>query len=439
MAASSIFLIQAFVIVAVPVVLLRVSGLKGLLPLVAIQILVGIALGPSFFGKLAPAYFQMFASQPAISSLTGLAIVAVMIFGLISGLHIDPAIFNGKERVFWPVAAANISFPMILGGLAGCWILALYPEELLPAVSPVVFIAAMGISLSMTALPVLGAILSEMNLLSSRIGQLALGIAGVNNITLWILLGILLTSAAAGRVGHGHGGAAVYLLISAPVYLLFMVRVVRPALGKLVTSRMQDGDEGFTTRGAVVVGAATIASALATDLMGLHFIIGAFLVGAIMPTDLHKPILDRLQVMTLALLMPFFFTLTGMRTLIDLSSPALFQFFSIAIEVGAIGIIGGTAVAARLIGERWSFGLGLGSLLQAKGLTELIVLTVLLDAGIISPRIFAAMILMAVSSTALAMPLARLALARSGIRRIVADSVAAPGRDISAETVPRHG
>jgi len=177
MTASSIFLIQAFVIVAVPVVLLRISGLKGLLPLVAVQILVGIALGPSFFGKVAPAYFQIFASPAALSSLTGLASVAVMIFGLISGLHVDPAIFNGKERAFWPVAAANISFPMALGCLAGYWILSCYPEELLPGVSPAVFIAAMGISLSMTALPVLGAILGEMSLLGSRIGQLALGVA----------------------------------------------------------------------------------------------------------------------------------------------------------------------------------------------------------------------------------------------------------------------
>ena len=179
-----------------------------------------------------------------------------------------------------------------------------------------------------------------------------------------------------------------------------------------------------------MVGAATIASALATDLMGLHFIIGAFLIGAIMPANLHKPILDRLQVMTLALLMPFFFTLTGMRTVIDLSSPALFQFFSIAIGVGAIGIIGGTAVAARLIGERWSFGLSLGSLLQAKGLTELIVLTVLLDAGIISARIFSAMILMAVSSTALAMPLARFALGRSSQGSLIMQPLTAPGQRV---------
>jgi Kef-type K+ transport system membrane component KefB len=233
-----------------------------------------------------------------------------MIFGLISGLHIDPTIFNGKERVFWPVATANVLFPMTFGCLAGYWILACYPEELPPGVSPAVFIAAMGISLSMTALPVLGAILGEMNLLGSRIGQLALGVAGTNNITLWILLGILLTGTAAGRAGQGHGAAAVYLLVSAPVYLLLMDRVVRPTLAKLVTARMH-GDQGVTTRGAVVMGAATIASALATDLMGLHFIIGAFLVGAIMPVNLHKPILDRLQVMTLALLMPFFFTLTG--------------------------------------------------------------------------------------------------------------------------------
>jgi Kef-type K+ transport system membrane component KefB len=426
MPASSIFLLQAFVIVAVPVGLLRVSGLKGLMPLVAVQILVGIALGPSFFGKVAPDYFQTFASRAVLSSLTGLASIAVMIFGLISGLHVDPAIFSGKERVFWPVAIANVAFPMTLGCLAGYWILAAYPNELLPGVRPAVFIAAMGISLSMKALPVLGAILGEMNLFGSRIGQLALGVAGVNDITLWVLLGVLLTAAAAGHAEHGHGAPAVYLLILVPIYLILMVRVVRPALAKMVTVRLRDGDE-VTTRAAVVVGAATIASALATDLMGLHFIIGAFVIGAIMPVNLHKPILDRLQVMTLALLMPFFFALTGMRTVIDLSSSALLQIFTIAIGVGAVGIIGGTAVAARLFGETWSFGLGLGSLLQAKGLTELIVLTILLDAGIISSRIFAAMILMALFSTALAMPLARLALARAADKRAsIGDPVVMP-------------
>jgi Kef-type K+ transport system membrane component KefB len=148
-----------------------------------------------------------------------------------------------------------------------------------------------------------------------------------------------------------------------------------------------------------VLSVATVASALTTELMGLHYIIGAFLIGAILPDILRKPIVDRLQVMTVALMMPFFFALTGMRTMIDLSSSAWLEIFAVTTSVSAIGIIGGTATTATLFGETWSFGLGLGSLLQAKGLTELIVLTVLLDSGFVSPRIFAAMVLMALFST----------------------------------------
>jgi len=180
----------------------------------------------------------------------------------------------------------------------------------------------------------------------------------------------------------------------------------------MVTARMTNSDV-VGSRALVLIGAATIASALATELMGLHYIIGAFMIGAIMPANLHEPILERLQVMTVALLMPFFFTLTGMRTFIDLSSPALLDILIVTILAAAIGIVGGTAVAARLFGEKWSIAFGLGSLLQSKGLTELIVLSVLLDAGVISPRIFSAMILMALVSAAVAMPLARLALAKS--------------------------
>jgi Kef-type K+ transport system membrane component KefB len=410
---SAIFLLQAFVIVAFPAILRRLTRVKGIIPLVTMQIVVGIALGPSVFGKLAPGYFQIFGSPAALAPLAGLATVAVLIFGLISGLHLDPAVLSGKERAFWPVAIAAIACPMALGCLAGYWILSRYPDELLTGVSPAVFIAAIGICVSMKALPVLAAILGEMGLFGSRISNLALGVAGVNDIALWVVLGVLLTAAAAGHAGQGHGLTAVWLLALAPIYLIVMVRFVRPVLAKMVSRRIDDGDEAVTTQGAIVVGAATILSGLATELLGLHYIIGAFVVGAIMPASLHKPILDRLQVMTVALLMPFFFTLTGMRTLVDLNSPTLIQVFSIAMGVGAVGIIGGAAVAARAFGEQWSFGLALGSLLQAKGLTELVVLSVLLDAGIVSPNIFAPMVLMALASTAIAMPLTRLIIGKS--------------------------
>jgi Kef-type K+ transport system membrane component KefB len=163
------------------------------------------------------------------------------------------------------------------------------------------------------------------------------------------------------------------------------------------------------------VGAVTIASALATETMGLHYIIGAFVTGAVMPMNLRKPILDRLQVLTVALLMPFFFALTGLRTFVDLGSPAFLEVFLIATAVAVVGVVGGTAVAARLVGASWPFALGLGALLQTKGLMEVIVLTILLDAGIISANVFAALVQMAVVSTALAMPLARLMLAREAV------------------------
>jgi Kef-type K+ transport system membrane component KefB len=410
---SAIFLLQAFAIIAVPAILRRLTRVKGVMPLVTMQILVGIALGPSVFGKLAPDAFQYFASPTALAPLSGLATVAVLIFGLISGLHLDPAVFSGKERAFWPVAIATIACPMILGSLAGYWVLSRYPDELLPGVSPAVFAAAIAICMSMKALPVLAAILGEMGLFGSRISHLALGVAGVNDIALWVLLGALLTVAAAGHAGPTHRLPAVWLLALAPIYLILMVRFVRPVLARMVRVRIDDDDEAMTAPGAIVVGGATILSGLATELMGLHYVIGAFVVGAIIPAGLHKPILDRLQVMTVALLMPFFFTLTGMRTLVDLNSPVLFQVFGLAMSVGALGIIGGAAAAARAFGEQWSFGLALGSLLQAKGLTELVVLSVLLDAGIMSPTIFAPMVLMAVASTAIAMPLARLILAKS--------------------------
>lgn len=414
MTPSSMFLLEALVIVAVPVALLRISGLKGLLPLVVVQIVVGIALGPSIFGRIAPDYFHLFASPVTLASFSGVAFVAVLIFGMISGLHLDPDIFNGNERGFWPIAAASVVVPMTLGLLAGGWVLARHPDELLPGVAPIEFMAAIGICVSMNALPVLAAILGEMGLFGSRVGKLALGVAGVNNLVLWIVLGVLLTAAA--RHGEdGHGFTPVYLFVLAPLYVILMVRVVRPVLGRMIMVRMPD--DVVNTRALVLVGAATIASALATELMGLHYIIGAFLIGAIMPIKLHQPILDRLQVVTVALLMPFFFTLTGMRTLIDLNSPALLEVFVVTAAAAAAGILGGTAIAARLFGEPWSVAVGLGSLLHSKGLTELIVLTVLLEAHIISTTIFSAIILMAVFSTAFAMPLARLALARASEER----------------------
>jgi Kef-type K+ transport system membrane component KefB len=189
---------------------------------------------------------------------------------------------------------------------------------------------------------------------------------------------------------------------------------------------MQNGE--VQERALAVVGAVAIASALATEAMGLHYILGAFVAGVATPENLRKPILDRLQVMTVAVLMPFFFILTGLRTLIDPASSAFLEIFVAATLVAVIGKVGGSAIAARFTGASWPTALGLGALLQTKGLMEVIVLTILLDAGIISANVFAALILMAVVSTALAMPLARVMLNQEHRTRQAERLIASSGR-----------
>jgi Kef-type K+ transport system membrane component KefB len=213
-----------------------------------------------------------------------------------------------------------------------------------------------------------------------------------------------------------------------PLYLAAMTRVVRPLLARLVKPRMVGGE--VCERALAVVFAVTIASALITEAVGLHYILGAFMTGAIMPDELRKPILDRLQVVAIGLLMPFFFMLTGLRTLIDPTSSAFLEIFLLTTTVAILGKLAGTAVAARLGGEPWPIALGLGALLQTKGLMEVIVLTILLDAGIISATIFSALILMAVVSTALAMPLTRLILARQHRTQNAGQAIASSARQI---------
>jgi K+:H+ antiporter len=405
MTSALIFLLQVLVVVILPVAMLRFSGLKGLMPLVVVEILVGIALGPSLFGRLAPDYYQAFFNKEALLPLSGIASLAVLIFGLITGLHLEPVIFRRHGRSFAIVAVASVLVPSGLGFGAGLWIAFRHPEEIGPHITIIQFAEAIGICTGVTALPVLGAILNEMGLLGRRMGNLALGIAGFNDLALWVLLGLLLTSVA-GRAPEGPGVLATLIVL--PIYLAGMAALVRPFLQRVVVVRMQNGE--VRERALAVVCAVTLVSALVTQLIGLHYILGAFIAGAIMPEELRKPILGRVQVMTIALLMPFFFLLTGLRTSIDLNAPTLLEVFFIATVVAVLGKVGGTALAARLVGESWPDALGLGALLQTKGLMEVIVLTILLDEGLISVNVFSALILMAVASTALAMPLARLML-----------------------------
>jgi Kef-type K+ transport system membrane component KefB len=394
-------------------------GLRHAVPLVCVQIIAGIALGPSGFGRLAPELFHLVFSPATLTPLAGISSIAVMLFAYIAGLHLEPASILGRGRAFVVVSGASVVVPMFAGIFVGLWIAARNPIELGDGVDPFAFAFAIGICISVTALPVLGAILREMNLLGRRIGDYALAIAAVNDAVLWLLLAGLMAVIAGGASGRT---GLILTLCGTPVYLFIMFRYVRRYLLRLAPHLLRNGE--ISERALAALCGIALGSAIATELLGLHYVVGAFLAGAVMPPELRQRTLDRLQLVVIGILMPFFFMTTGLRTFIDLNSAGFLEIMLITTAIGMIAKIGGTMLAARFTGDSWADAFTLGALVQPKGLMELVVLTVLLDLGIISTTAFSALTVMAVVTTLLAMPLARLGLSFGDRHR--ADPGAAP-------------
>ena len=267
-----------------------------------------------------------------------------------------------------------------------------------------------------------------MNLLGQRIGDLVLAIAAVNDAVLWILLAALMTVLAGGTSG---GYKLIVTLCGTPAYLFIMLHYVRPYLCRLLPYLLRNG--AISERALAAVCGIALGSAIATDLLGLHYIFGAFMAGALMPHELRQIILDRLQLVVLAVLMPFCFMTTGLRTFVDLGSLGFIQIFLVTTVIGLIGKVGGTMLAARLVGERWDDAFTIGALVQSKGLMELVVLTILLDLKVISANAFSALTLMAVITTLLAMPLARI-----GLRLADRDRAAAAAASRSTASSMAH-
>ncbi|AWK86350.1 cation:proton antiporter [Azospirillum thermophilum] len=418
-----LFLIQAIVLIAGPFFLWRLTGVKRLAPMVVVQILFGIALGPSLFGRLAPDLWAALFAPATLAPLSGLALLAVLFFAFLTGLHLDLAEFRGRGRSFVAVSLTSMLLPTLLGVGLGLWIAERFPSMAGPKADPWLFAAGFGVCVGVTALPVLGAILREMGLLERRVGRLALGYAAVNDALLWVLITGLLAWAAGGgaagggaagggAAGGGEGSAAglgevARVALLGFAYIGVTELVVRPLLDRLMERVAPDGQVGDTA--VVVTCTALLGSAAVTELIGLHYILGAFVAGTAMPRRLAAAILARLEHFATLVLLPFFFTLTGLKVSLDFGAPAQWAVFLLATGATLAGKLAGTTFPARLAGERWGDALQLGALMPCKGLMEVIVLTILLEAGVLSPGCFSALVLMAVVVTALTQPMTRLA------------------------------
>jgi Kef-type K+ transport system membrane component KefB len=368
-------------------------------PQVMGEMVAGILLGPSLLGWLAPGVSAALFPPASLGYLNALSQVGLVVFMFVVGLALNPSELHGYGHAAVLTSHVSIVAPFCLGGLTALY---LYPRLSDDAVTFTGFALFMGAAMSITAFPVLARILTERGLLRSRMGTMAIACAAVDDVTGWCILAYIVVlvrvTHAARPVWVTIAGSLVYVLI-----MLLVVRRILPAFERQFRKRDRLSDDLL----AVIV-VLVLASALATEWLGIHLLFGAFLMGAIMPKapEFIHYLLQKFESVTVVLLLPLFFAYTGLRTRIGVGGGRAIWFYSaIVIVVAITGKLGGSMFAARLAGMPWREAASLGILMNTRGLMELVILNIGLDIGVISPVMFSIMVLMALVTTFMTTPL----------------------------------
>ena len=365
------------------------------------EIVGGIVLGPSVFGRSAPHASAVLFPQSSLAPFEILSTVGLVLFLFLVGSELDyghlrdqktATILTGTLSILLPFALAAAITPLVKsrfapGGING-----------LP------FLLFLGISMSITAVPVLARILQEREMQSTALGTLALMCAAVNDVCAWLLLAVALT-----MIPYGSGAMPVsQRLLWLAGYLAVMLCGVRP-LGAWLARRRAGAELSYEMLAVVV--AIVLASAAATEAIGVHPLFGAFLAGVCFPrvARWQSAIHMRLEMIVSVLLLPLFFALTGMRTRLDLLNGAETWMWTAALLVLAVaGKIGGAVIGARWTGLPWRDSWALGALLNTRGLVELIVLNIAYSAHVFSPELFTMLVIMALLTTMMTTPMLNL-------------------------------
>ncbi|BAT53405.1 Sodium/hydrogen exchanger [Nostoc sp. NIES-3756] len=367
-------------------------------PLVIGEIVAGIMLGPSLFGLIAPDVVATLFPPETLPFLNVLSQIGLIFFMFLIGLELNPKYLSGQLEVAILTSHVSILVPFSLGTLLA---LLLYPLVSNASVSFTAFALFLGAAMSITAFPVLARIITENNLQGTRLGTLALTCAAVDDVTAWCLLAVAI---AVARTGNIMG--AFPTIIESIVYIAFILTVGRWFLERLATYYRRTGRlSQFMLAGIYV---AVVASALITELIGIHLIFGAFLLGAAMPknADLVRELAIKTEDFVLIFLLPVFFAYSGLRTQIGLlNRPELWLLCAAVLVVAIAGKYIGTYVAARVSGIDKREASALGWLMNTRGLTELIVLNIGLELGVISPLLFTMLVIMALVTTFMTSPL----------------------------------
>ena len=371
-------------------------------PQVVGEMVAGIILGPSLLGWAAPGVSAAIFPAESLGVLGTLSQVGLLLFMFLIGLELDPRLLRGRGEAAVVTSHVSIIAPFLLGSVLALY---LYPRLSDASVDFVGFTLFMGAAMSVTAFPVLARILTERNLLRTKLGAVTLACAAVDDVTAWSLLAVVVAIVRA-----GEGQIPLWVTFAGTTaYIAGMFVVVRPLMTHVLRMYESRGHLSQDVLGILLLG--LLASSAMTEWLGIHALFGAFLFGSILPRDREfvRDITEKLEDVTVVFFLPLFFASTGLRTSIGLvSGPELWGFFGLVMLVAVAGKFGGSTLAARLTGLSWREASALGVLMNTRGLMELVILTIGLDIGVISPALFAMMVLMALVTTFMTTPLLEL-------------------------------
>jgi Kef-type K+ transport system membrane component KefB len=386
--------INVRMLLAVAVVIIGVRAVGWLVgrvgqPRVLGEIAAGIVLGPSLLGLLVPGAVEYLFATPVVSGLRTLSQLGLVLFMFLIGIDVDAAELRGAGRTVAAVSQASVAVPAVLAfGLA----IAIEPT-FGSGTGWLGFSLFLAAAMSVTAFPVLARILRESGLSGTRVGTISLLSAAVNDVVAWLLVAVVVAV-----VGSAGPGDVVVTAVLAAGYAAAMVLLVRPLLARM----------GRPPIWVVLVVA--VLSAWTSEQIGIHAIFGAFVAGLVMPADprWRQAVRARLDPVVSNLLLPVFFVVVGLSTRVDQLTGAGFALLGVVVAVAVTGKVGGAALAARAAGESWSDAFTLGVLMNSRGVTEIVILTVGLDLGVITSTVFTVMVLMALVTTVMTAPLLRL-------------------------------
>jgi Kef-type K+ transport system membrane component KefB len=397
MSTTEIFLLAMLLIFSLPYLVWRLGRTDYVAPLAIVQIIGGIVLGPGVAGAIFPEYHKFVFNPDVMKTLSGIAQWGVMLFVMLAGIELDLKKVWTYRRESVTTAGLSLGMPLLLGCGAALLLVA-YPGWMGPKAQVWQFTLGTGMACAVTALPVLVLLMEKLDILRQPMGQRILRYASLDDVAIWGVLALIMLDWE--RVGRQLGFLAGFALLT----LVF----------RRLMARLPQSDRWYV---AMIW---LIACGFGADWAGLHFMVGAFLAGVVMDADwFGQDKLDALFKNVLLVLMPVFFLSTGLRTKWDMGGYAVFFVGGLLLFASVGGKLAGAHIAGRML--KWKRGEAsiIGWLLQTKGLIEIIFANILLDKGIITSETFTALLLMAVGSTMLTVPVVHPKLNRAQHRGLV--------------------